>query len=108
MPTQATTPSMQVAGAARVAAPRPQIDLPRWFLIFLGFVLAGYALGGRGFAYIGIPPLFVGEFALLLGVASFGCISGWWRVLALPEALMLYPFIGLGLLDTLPYLSTSG
>ena len=41
------------------------------YIAFLGFVLLGYAVMGRGFAYIGLPPLYIGEIALLSGVAIF-------------------------------------
>ncbi len=37
---------------------------------FLGVVLVGYAVAGRGFAYLGVPPLFIGEIALALGLAA--------------------------------------
>src|ERR1044071_7675786 len=42
--------------------------VPRLFLGALGLVLLGYALLGRGFAYIGVAPLYVGEFALAFGL----------------------------------------
>jgi hypothetical protein len=41
------------------------------YLAFLAVVLLGYALMGKGFAYIGLPPLYVGEIALLAGIAVF-------------------------------------
>ena len=31
-------------------------------------VLMGYAIDGRGFAYVGIPPLFIGEATMLAGI----------------------------------------
>ena len=39
------------------------------YIAFLGIVLLGYAVMGRGFAYLGFPPLYVGEIALLTGAA---------------------------------------
>src|SRR5690242_21895816 len=45
---------------------------PRLVRIYLGFfciVLAGYAVFGREFAYLGFPPLYIGEIALVLGIA---------------------------------------
>ena len=39
------------------------------YLAVLGWVLVGYAVMGRGFAYLGVPPLFVGEAVLAVGVA---------------------------------------
>ncbi|CAO3454246.1 hypothetical protein [Azospirillum argentinense] len=38
------------------------------YLGFLMVVLLGYTLAGRGFAYIGMPPLFIGEILLLTGL----------------------------------------
>jgi hypothetical protein len=51
--------------------------LEHWYLELLCFALAGYAVLGKGFAYLGIPPIYVGEILLLLGIAtalSRGCI----------------------------------
>src|SRR5215203_4562001 len=45
---------------------RKRTNIERYFQ-FLVFVLTGYAIFGRGFAYIGAPPLFIGEMALGLG-----------------------------------------
>ena len=45
---------------------------PRLVRIYLGFfciVLAGYAVFGRDFAYLGFPPFYIGEIALVLGIA---------------------------------------
>jgi hypothetical protein len=89
-------------------AARFDIDLPRRFLLFLAIVLAGYAIDGRGFAYIGVPPLFIGEISLLLGIVTFLSINGWWRVLMLPQALAIYPLLLLGLFATIPYVGTYG
>ena len=47
------------------------------YLALLSCVLLGYALFGKGFAYIGAPPLFIGEAALLAGVVILlhtGCL----------------------------------
>jgi hypothetical protein len=52
--------------AAPVSTPR----ILRVFLNFFCFVLAGYVLLGRNFAYLGFPPLYVGEIALALGIAA--------------------------------------
>lgn len=37
------------------------------YLFVLGLALTGYAVMGRGFAYIGLPPLFIGEMLLAIG-----------------------------------------
>ncbi len=45
--------------------------LERSFLLALCLILAGYTLLGRGFAYIGVAPLFLGELTLMLGLAAW-------------------------------------
>ena len=52
-------------GSALLSAPR----LVRAFLGFFCFVLAGYVVFGRAFAYLGFPPFYMGEIALVLGAA---------------------------------------
>ncbi|HOT36466.1 MAG TPA: hypothetical protein PLT86_07365, partial [Candidatus Latescibacteria bacterium] len=42
----------------------------KWFLNALSVVLLGYAVFGKPFAYLGFPPLYVGEMALALGVLA--------------------------------------
>ena len=49
---------------------RPTSLGDRYLLLLLG-VLLGYAFIGRGFAYLGLPPLYVGEMALLTGFIIF-------------------------------------
>lgn len=39
-----------------------------FFLYFLGVVLVGYAFLGKGFAYLGYFPVFIGEITLALGL----------------------------------------
>lgn len=43
-------------------------DLNDAYFTLLLFSLAGYALLGKGFAYVGVPPLLIGELLLCLGV----------------------------------------
>ncbi len=40
------------------------------YFVFLMVVLAGYAVGGRGFAYFGYAPLFVGEMLVIAGFVA--------------------------------------
>jgi hypothetical protein len=52
---------------------QPITSLPRksvvdWYLDFLAVVLLGYALFNRGFAYVGVHPVFLGEVALVAGL----------------------------------------
>ncbi|MEA2914208.1 MAG: hypothetical protein QOJ15_6289 [Bradyrhizobium sp.] len=46
---------------------------PRLVRVFFGFfclVLAGYVIFGKDFAYLGFPPLYIGEMALALGALT--------------------------------------
>src|SRR5207244_1690427 len=52
------------------------LDPHQAYIRLLCCTLAGYALLGKGFAYVGIAPLFIGEIALGLGlcvVLRSGC-----------------------------------
>src|SRR4051812_14484732 len=51
-----------------------------WLTHALAIVLIGYALLGRGWAYVGIAPLFVGEL-LLVGSLAWLCVMAPWRLL---------------------------
>jgi hypothetical protein len=48
-----------------------QPSLTNFYLSVLGLTLFGYAFFGRGFAYLGKPPVYVGEFILALGCIVF-------------------------------------
>ena len=40
------------------------------FLLVLGALLMGYAFLGRGFAHLGVPPVYLGEMVLALGLVA--------------------------------------
>src|SRR6267143_4627720 len=68
----------------------------------LSCVLLGYAVMGKGFAYFGYPPFFVGELALLAGFVVLlrsGCLVA---VFAFGPSLLLAATMGWTLLRTLP------
>jgi O-antigen ligase len=83
---------------------------------FLGWhtwVLLGYALLGRGFSYIGVAPLYVGEVTLMYGFLAliFNRSTAYFfndrllNLLRVPAALILVVFIGWCLIFcTLPYI----
>jgi hypothetical protein len=74
-------------------------------------LLAAYAIGGHFTAYIGIPPLYIGEIALFSGLASFAVgLRGQRakRILMNPCSGLLVLFMILGLLRTLPYVKDYG
>lgn len=58
--------AMAIADTEQAATPL----LVRVFFGFFCFVLAGYVILGRDFAYLGFPPFYIGEIALALGVAT--------------------------------------
>ncbi len=78
--------------------------VPLYFGIFMLFLLAGYAFFGRGFAYLGFPPLFIGEVGVVFAVAAFLSTfhQSLWRspitwlfvVFALWCAAQTFPYIG--------------
>jgi hypothetical protein len=74
----------------------------------LAIVLLGYALMGKGFAYLGIAPLYVGEIAFLAGFIVFlrlGVLAG--ALVTLP-ALWLAVLIGWVLARTFPFVGSYG
>ncbi|MDX1661274.1 MAG: O-antigen ligase family protein [Gemmatimonadota bacterium] len=80
----------------------------RHWVLFLAFVLLGYATLGRGFAYVGAPPLYVGEAALATGLVAVLAVGGLGRVFRSPVSWLLVVFMAWGAFCTLPYLGTHG
>ena len=73
------------------------------FLLCLAIVLAGYAIDGRAFAYIGIPPIFVGELTLMFGIVVLLSTPHWTRMFRTTQAIVVLPFMLWGLLRTAPF-----
>src|SRR5437667_1011352 len=91
----------------RVALHDQGIDVARHrlgdrFLLVLALALLGYALGGRGFAYAGIPPIFVGEAVLIFGLIAFALTRGWPSVMRLPQVVALLPLVVWGIVRLIP------
>jgi len=82
--------------------------LPRFAIIWLGVVLLGYALLDRGFAYVGVPPLFIGEVTLALCVAAvlFATRPAW--LLRSPLTALLVIFMLIGAAATIPHIGKYG
>jgi hypothetical protein len=78
------------------------------YLLALAGVLAGYALFGKGFAYLGVPPLYVGEIALFAGMVTMLRMGGILALLASLPGVVLALAIAWTLARTLPYLSDYG
>ena len=83
-------------------------SLQRWFLRSLALILFGYGVIGRGFAYLGFNPLFVGEIVLGLGLMAMLWSKHLGEALKTGTARWLAVFIGWSALMTLPYLPTHG
>jgi len=78
------------------------------YILALSCVLLGYAVMGKGFAYFGYPPFYVGELAFLAGLLVLlrsGCLLA---VFAFGPSLLLAATMGWTLLRTLPFVGTYG
>src|SRR5688500_8695733 len=53
-----------------------------WLRLFC-VALVGYALMGKGWAYVGVPPVFIGEVILLAGILALLAARRWQGVLNL-------------------------
>jgi hypothetical protein len=83
-------------------------DLGDTYLKLLFFLLAGYAILGKGFAYIGAPPLLIGEVVLSLGLISLMRTGCWIAVLTSLPSLLLMTLMCLVLARTFPYMGLYG
>lgn len=99
----AVTPERQLDGLARVGASRR--TLADEFLWFFTLVLAGYAVGSKGFSYLGIAPVYVGEVSLAFGLVALWYTHAIKHLLHLPLIRFLLVFMLFGALRTVPYLS---
>jgi hypothetical protein len=78
------------------------------YLVLLSVVLAGYAFLGKGFAYVGMPPIFIGELAFIAGLVALlwsGCVVA---VLTSLPSLILAVTMAWVLLRTLPFFGAYG
>jgi hypothetical protein len=78
------------------------------YLVLLSGILLGYAVIGKGFAYLGLPPLFIGEIALFTGgivLLRTRCAVA--ALTSLPSLLLVAAMLWV-LLRTLPLVSVYG
>jgi hypothetical protein len=78
------------------------------YILALSCVLLGYAVMGKGFAYFGYPPVFVGELAFFAGglvLLRSGCLIA---VFGFGPSLLLAATVSWTLLRTLPFVGTYG
>jgi hypothetical protein len=78
------------------------------YLTWYVYILLGYALLGRGFAYLGLGPLHVSEIILFLGLFVWGLNRHLLKVFWLLPTWFLLGFMLWGCIRTLPYLSIHG
>ena len=78
------------------------------YLALLAIALLGYALMGRGFAYLGFSPLYVGEIALLIGTIVFLRTGALVASLATLPSLVLVALMVWVLARTIPFVSVYG
>jgi hypothetical protein len=103
----AAPPTLDYATPASEPALRAAKVADRYFLC-LCLVLFGYAVGGRGFAYWGVNPLFVGEIMLAIGVLVLIRSRLLSTLLCLNGFLPLMFFMIWGCICTIPYLEKYG
>jgi O-antigen ligase len=77
-------------------------------LVLIAVLLVGYAVLGRPFAYLGIPPLYVGEVVFAIGLAAAVATGALWLPFRSPLAWLLLAFMSWGALRTVPYIATYG
>ena len=78
------------------------------WLTVLCLTLLGYASFGKGWAYLGIPPLYIGELVLLCGVASLVMSGRWAGIFNVLPFWFLLAFMAWGASRTWPYHSRYG
>ncbi|HEX3207068.1 MAG TPA: hypothetical protein VHQ68_12590, partial [Propionibacteriaceae bacterium] len=77
------------------------------YLRVLAVVLFAYAVGGKSFAYLGLPPIFMGELMLLLGLVTLP-MGSLIRVVATGPGLLLLLWMYWCLWRTIPFVPTHG
>jgi hypothetical protein len=78
------------------------------YLALLAIALLGYALMGKGFAYLGFPPLYVGEITFLIGAVVFLRSGALVASLATLPSLMLVALMVWVVARTIPFVSVYG
>lgn len=80
------------------------------YIIWLGFVLTGYTVFSRGFAYMGIPPLslYVGEIMIAIGVATVVRAGKMTPLFQRPVTWLVAVFMVLAVARTVPFVGQYG
>jgi O-Antigen ligase len=80
--------------------------LPRLFLGALAIILVLYAFFGRGIAYLGVSPIYMGEMVLILGLLAL--LVSIRRLQLTPIHVLLLAFMAWGAIRTVPYIPQDG
>ncbi|GJD99771.1 O-antigen ligase family protein [Methylobacterium isbiliense] len=91
-----------------VTAQAPLASPHDTYLRLLAGTLAGYAILGRGFAAVGVPPLFIGEAVLALGLIVLMRTRCWFAMLGTPASVLLAVLILWGVIRTVPFIGVHG
>ena len=83
-------------------------ELPRAFLGCLGIVLLGYAFLAKSFAYLGVPPVFIGEVVLAFGVVAALASGSLLLVMRSSVTWLILVWSLWGAVRTAPYLGVYG
>lgn len=94
--------------SARAIPQSSAVSLNDRYLALLAISLMGYALMGKGYAYVGVPPLFIGELLFVLGMCAIVMSGCWIAIFANLTNLILAVLMGLVLLRTIPYIGPYG
>jgi len=108
VPAQTSSRSARV-GRLRGALPE-DLAIIRLFLVALAAILVGYMAMGRGFAHIGVGPVFIGDAVLALGILAGVVAAVRHRLDVRPTLILalLLTFMVLGALRTIPYVGKYG
>ena len=79
-----------------------------YYFMALGGLLAGYAIGGKVFAYISIGPVYIGDVILAFGIIAFLISRCAVASLATLPSLLLGVLMGWAIIRVLPYLGEFG
>ena len=79
-----------------------------YYFMALGVLLAGYAIGSKAFAYISIPPLYIGDVVFAFGIIAFLKSRCAVASLATLPSFLLGILIGWAITRLLPYLGEFG
>lgn len=96
---------MSLSYASRPAIPTSIGD---GCMLALAVLLAGYAVAGRTFAYLGIAPLYVGEMAFGLGIVALAYSRCAIATFAALPNIFLGLLMGWTVIRTLPYIGEFG